>query len=127
MYQALARERDLRGAIDFESVETKMEFDARGKILRIVPEPRNEAHRLIEECMLAANVCAGNFLSSRAHPVLYRVHDVPAPEKVTALRDSPNSAMPSATSPSRRTTRSCWRRSGRVPTIRCCRPSCCAR
>ncbi len=87
VYKALAQERNRRGAIDFESVETKMEFDARGKILRIVPEPRNEAHRLIEECMLAANVCAGDFLSSRGHPVLYRVHDVPAPEKVTALRD----------------------------------------
>jgi ribonuclease R len=87
VYKALARERDLRGAIDFESVETRMEFDARGKILRIVPEARNEAHRLIEECMLAANVCAGDFLSSRGHPVLYRVHDVPAPEKVSALRD----------------------------------------
>jgi ribonuclease R len=87
VYKALARERELRGAIDFESVETRMEFDARGKILRIVPEARNEAHRLIEECMLAANVCAGNFLSARGHPVLYRVHDVPAPEKVSALRD----------------------------------------
>ena len=87
VYQALSQERDRRGAIDFESVETRMEFDARGKIQRIVPEPRNEAHRLIEECMLAANVCAGDFLSSRGHPVLYRVHDVPAPEKVKALRD----------------------------------------
>jgi ribonuclease R len=87
VYKALAQERERRGAIDFESVETKMEFDARGKILRIVPEPRNEAHRLIEECMLAANVCAGNFLAGRNHPVLYRVHDVPAPEKVAALRD----------------------------------------
>ena len=87
VYKVLARERERRGAIDFESVETKMEFDARGKILRIVPEPRNEAHRLIEECMLAANVCAGNFLAERGHPVLYRVHDVPAPEKVAALRD----------------------------------------
>jgi len=87
VYKTLFAERNRRGAIDFESVETKMEFDARGKILRIVPEPRNEAHRLIEECMLAANVCAGNFLSSRGHPVLYRVHDVPAPEKVKALRD----------------------------------------
>jgi len=87
VYQALFAERNRRGAIDFESVETRMEFDARGKILRIVPEPRNEAHRLIEECMLAANVCAGNFLSSRHHPALYRVHDVPAPEKVSALRD----------------------------------------
>ena len=87
VYKALSQERNRRGAIDFESVETRMEFDARGKILRIVPETRNEAHRLIEECMLAANVCAGNFLSSRGHPVLYRVHDVPAPEKVKALRD----------------------------------------
>jgi ribonuclease R len=87
VYKALARERERRGAIDFESVETRMEFDARGKILRIAPEPRNEAHRLIEECMLAANVCAGNFLASRGHPALYRVHDVPAPEKVKALRD----------------------------------------
>ena len=86
-YKALARERSRRGAIDFETVETRMEFDARGKILRIVPEPRNEAHRLIEECMLAANVCAGNFLAGRGHPVLYRVHDVPAAEKVSALRD----------------------------------------
>jgi ribonuclease R len=87
VFKVLFQERTRRGAIDFESVETKMEFDPRGKILRIVPEPRNEAHRLIEECMLAANVCAGNFLAERGHPVLYRVHDVPAPEKVTALRD----------------------------------------
>ena len=87
VYKVLFQERNRRGAIDFESVETKMEFDARGKILRIVPVPRNEAHRLIEECMLAANVCAGDFLSSRGHPVLYRVHDVPTPEKVSALRD----------------------------------------
>jgi ribonuclease R len=87
VFRILFRERNRRGAIDFESVETKMEFDARGKILRIVPEARNEAHRLIEECMLAANVCAGDFLSSRGHPALYRVHDVPAPEKVKALRD----------------------------------------
>ena len=87
VYKALSQERARRGAIDFETVETKMVFDDKGKILRIVPEPRNEAHRLIEECMLAANVCAGDFLSNRKHPVLYRVHDVPAPEKVTALRD----------------------------------------
>jgi ribonuclease R len=64
-----------------------MEFDGRGKLLRIVPESRNDAHRLIEECMLAANVCAGEFLAAREHPALYRVHDVPAPEKVQALRD----------------------------------------
>jgi ribonuclease R len=87
VFKVLYQERSRRGAIDFESVETRMEFDAQGKILRIVPVPRNEAHRLIEECMLAANVCAGHFLAERGHPVLYRVHDVPAPEKVSALRD----------------------------------------
>ncbi|MGA8051947.1 MAG: ribonuclease R [Burkholderiales bacterium] len=87
VFQRLAAERRRRGAIDFETVETRMEFDARGKIERIVPEERNDAHRLIEECMLAANVCAGAFLIERNHPTLYRVHDVPAPEKVSGLRD----------------------------------------
>ncbi|CAN0435495.1 unnamed protein product, partial [Phaeothamnion confervicola] len=86
VFRVLLQARELRGAIDFDSVETRMEFDARGKIARIVPEQRNEAHRLIEECMLAANVCAGNFLVERGQPVLFRVHDVPAPEKVTMLR-----------------------------------------
>jgi ribonuclease R len=86
-YKVLARERARRGAIDFETLETRMEFDARGRIRRIVPEQRNDAHRLIEECMLAANVCAGAFLAERRHPALYRVHDVPAEEKIVALRE----------------------------------------
>src|SRR5213083_681718 len=84
--KVLLGQRERRGAIDFETVETRMVFDARGKIEKIVPEPRNDAHRLIEECMLAANVCAGNFVAEHAHPVLYRVHDVPSAEKVSALR-----------------------------------------
>jgi len=87
VFKVLLEARNRRGAIDFETVETRMIFDAKGKIERIVAEPRNEAHRLIEECMLAANVCAGSFLAERAHPALYRVHDVPAAEKVSALRD----------------------------------------
>jgi len=87
VYGRLAEERRRRGAIDFETVETRMVFDAHGKIDKIVPEARNDAHRLIEECMLAANVSAGNLLSERSHPVLYRVHDVPAPDRVAALRD----------------------------------------
>src|SRR5437879_12922072 len=86
VFKVLLEQRERRGAIDFETVETRMVFDARGKIERIVPEPRNDAHRLIEECMLAANVCAGNFVAEHAHPVLYRVHDVPSAEKVSALR-----------------------------------------
>jgi len=87
VFKALVAARGRRGAIDFETVETRMEFDANGKIRRIVAEPRNDAHRLIEECMLAANVCAGEFLAARKQPALYRVHDVPAEEKVRALRD----------------------------------------
>jgi ribonuclease R len=87
IFKVLVAERGRRGAIDFETIETRMVFDPKGKIERIVPEARNDAHRIIEECMLAANVCAGNFLAQREHPVLYRVHDVPSAEKVNALRD----------------------------------------
>jgi ribonuclease R len=87
LFHALFAERTRRGAIDFDTLETRMVFDARGKIERIVPEPRNDAHRIIEECMLAANVCAGNLLHGRKQPVLYRVHDVPAADKVAALRE----------------------------------------
>jgi ribonuclease R len=87
VFKVLLAARTERGAIDFETVETRMVFDAKGKIERIVPEPRNDAHRLIEECMLAANVCAGKFLAEAGHPALYRVHDVPTAEKVEALRE----------------------------------------
>jgi len=87
VFKALHRQREKRGAIDFETVETRMVFDPRGKIEKIVPETRNDAHRLIEECMLAANVCAGNFIAERGQPVLYRVHEVPAEDRVAALRD----------------------------------------
>jgi ribonuclease R len=87
VFKVLLEARNLRGAIDFETVETRMLFDPKGKIERIVAEPRNDAHRVIEECMLAANVCAGSLLAGHAHPALYRVHDVPSAEKVAALRD----------------------------------------
>ncbi len=86
LFKVLHKQRARRGAIDFETVETRMIFDAKGKIERIVAEPRNDAHRIIEECMLAANVSGGDFIASRDHPVLYRVHDVPAADKVAALR-----------------------------------------
>ena len=87
VFRVLLAARSRRGAIDFESVETKMEFGPDGQIRQIVAVPRNDAHRLIEECMLAANVCAGDFLTGRSHPALYRVHDNPAEEKVKALRE----------------------------------------
>ena len=75
------------GAIDFETVETEIVFDDKGKIDRIVPVRRNDAHRLIEECMLAANVCASDFLREHDHPMLYRIHEGPTPEKLAALRE----------------------------------------
>jgi ribonuclease R len=77
----------VRGAIDFETIETEMIFDAHGKIERIVPVKRNDAHRVIEECMLAANVCASDFLRGHGHPMLYRIHEGPTPEKLAALRE----------------------------------------
>jgi ribonuclease R len=86
-YHAFAAARAKRGAIDFDTVELALEFDDFGKITRIVPAPRNDAHKLIEECMLAANVCTADFLAKQQHPVLYRVHDRPPPDKLTALRD----------------------------------------
>ena len=87
LFHALKRAREARGAIDFDSVEMQLEFDVRGKIVRIVPVVRNDAHKLIEECMLAANVCTAEFLAQHKHPALYRVHEGPTPEKLSALRD----------------------------------------
>ncbi|MEK6664507.1 MAG: ribonuclease R [Pseudomonadota bacterium] len=87
LYQALAKARGKRGAIDFETIETQMIFNEQGKIERIQPTVRNDAHRLIEECMLAANVCASDILQSNNHPALYRVHAGPKPEKLIMLRD----------------------------------------
>ena len=86
LYRALDASRSERGAIDFETVELAMVFDAQGKIAEIVPAPRNEAHKLIEECMLAANVCAADMLAKAGHPALYRVHEGPTPEKLEQLR-----------------------------------------
>jgi ribonuclease R len=87
LFQTLLQAREKRGAIDFETVETQMIFNAQGKIEKIVPVIRNDAHKLIEECMLAANVCAAAFLKDHEHPVLYRVHEGPTPEKLEAVRE----------------------------------------
>jgi len=87
LYQVLAKSRAKRGAIDFETIETQMMFDAHGKIERIVPVQRNDAHRIIEECMLAANVCASDILRKNEHPALYRVHQGPTPERLLGLRE----------------------------------------
>ncbi|CAG1773076.1 hypothetical protein BAC2_03506, partial [uncultured bacterium] len=86
LFQILLKAREKRGAIEFETIETLMMFNENGKIDRIVPSSRNDAHRLIEECMLAANVCASDFLQEHGHPALYRIHEGPTLEKLEKLR-----------------------------------------
>ena len=86
LFQALHKARGQRGAIDFETTETQMLFNEQGKIENIVPVFRNEAHRIIEECMLAANVCASDFLAEHKQTCLYRVHAAPSEEKLKNLR-----------------------------------------
>ena len=86
LYKALHKARGQRGAIDFETTETQMVFNDQGKIENIVPVVRNDAHRLIEECMLAANVCASNFLAEHKQTCLYRIHAAPGEEKLKNLR-----------------------------------------
>ncbi|MEW6414930.1 MAG: ribonuclease R [Pseudomonadota bacterium] len=86
LFRVLLKARAKRGAIDFGSTETQIIFDAQGKIKEIVPVIRNDAHRIIEECMLAANVCASEYLQKHKQPALYRVHEGPTAEKLAALR-----------------------------------------
>jgi ribonuclease R len=87
VYRALLKERSKRGAVDFETTETQIVCDENGRIEKIVPRTRNEAHKLIEEAMLAANVCAADFIAVNRHPSLYRVHEGPTPEKRTLLQN----------------------------------------
>jgi ribonuclease R len=86
VYRALLKQRSQRGAMDFESTETQIVCDEQGRIEKIVPRTRNEAHRLIEEAMLAANVCAAEFIAEHEHVSLFRVHEGPTPEKRAALQ-----------------------------------------
>jgi ribonuclease R len=86
LYKALRSARDTRGAIDFETTETRIVFGKDRKIETIVPVVRNDAHKLIEECMLAANVAAARFFSKHNVPALYRVHEGPTEQKLEALR-----------------------------------------
>ena len=86
-YRALLEQRRKRGAMDFETVETQIVCDDQGRIEKIVPRVRTDAHRLIEEAMLAANVCAADFIREAAHASLYRVHEGPTPEKRLLLQN----------------------------------------
>jgi len=87
VYRALLKSRQARGAVDFETTETQIICDENGRIDKIVPRTRNDAHRLIEEAMLAANVCTADFIQQSKHPGLYRVHEGPTPEKKEILRN----------------------------------------
>ncbi|KGE03777.1 ribonuclease R [Pseudohaliea rubra] len=86
LYKVLRRAREERGAIDFETVETRIIFDEQRKISQIVPVVRNDAHKLIEECMLAANVATARFFEKHPLPTLFRVHEGPGEEKLENLR-----------------------------------------
>ena len=87
VYQSLLVSRQKRGAVDFETTETQIVCDDNGRIEKIIPRTRNVAHRLIEEAMLAANVCSADFIAASKHPGLFRVHEGPTPEKKEILRN----------------------------------------
>jgi ribonuclease R len=86
LYLSLREARDLRGAMDFDTVETRVLFAEDRKIDKIVPVKRNDAHKLIEECMLLANVATARFVMSTKLPSLYRVHEPPKTERLQNLR-----------------------------------------
>ena len=86
-YRALLKQRARRGAVDFETTETQIVCDENGRIEKIVPRTRNEAHKLIEEAMLAANECAAGFIEAADHPALFRVHEGPTPERRVTLQN----------------------------------------
>ncbi|MBM7456932.1 ribonuclease R [Oceanisphaera litoralis] len=86
LYQAMKEARHQRGAVEFESEETRFVFNPQRKIERIVPVVRNDAHKIIEECMIMANVAAARFIEKQDAHALFRVHDKPGEEKLTGFR-----------------------------------------
>jgi len=87
LFQALAEARAARGAIDFDTIETKFVFNDAKRIESIEPVQRNDAHRIIEECMLAANVAAARLFQRKKMPALFRIHETPKEEKLSDLRE----------------------------------------
>jgi len=86
LYRVMRKQRELRGAMDFDTQETKIVFGPERKIAEIVPLQRNDAHKLIEEFMITANTAAAKFLNKKKMPRLLRIHDGPGPEKLLALK-----------------------------------------
>ena len=87
VYRALLKARARRGAVDFETVETQIVCDESGRIEKIIPRTRNDAHKIVEEAMLAANVCSADFIAQSKQTGLFRVHEGPTPEKKEILRN----------------------------------------
>lgn len=87
LYQALLASRQQRGAIEFETIEANFIFNAMGRIERIEPVVRNDAHKIIEECMILANCAAADFMQKNNEPALYRIHAAPSEEKLMAFRE----------------------------------------
>ncbi|ENV80681.1 ribonuclease R [Acinetobacter ursingii ANC 3649] len=87
LYQTLKELRAKRHAMEFETVETYMTFDELGGIKEILPRTRNEAHKLIEECMLLANVAAAEYALEHDIPMLYRVHEAPEFSRIQKVKD----------------------------------------
>jgi ribonuclease R len=86
LYEVLVDMRKQRGALEFESTELQFLFDEKGSVSSITPRSRNIAHRIIEECMLCANVSAARFIVKHGKPGLFRVHEPPTAEKADQLR-----------------------------------------
>ncbi|AIJ08559.1 MULTISPECIES: ribonuclease R [Edwardsiella] len=86
LYKALDHAREERGGISFETEEAKFIFNAERRIERIEPTVRNDAHKLIEECMILANISAARFMEKNHEPALFRIHDKPSEDHVMALR-----------------------------------------
>jgi ribonuclease R len=86
LYKVMRNQRELRGAMDFDTQETKIVFGPERKIAEIVPLQRNDAHKLIEEFMITANTAAARFLNKKKMPRLLRIHDGPGPDKLLALK-----------------------------------------
>jgi ribonuclease R len=86
VYRSFTRERSGRGALELDTPELKLKFDEQGRVAALVEQPRNDAHRLIEECMIAANIAAARFLDRHKVPTLYRVHGLPEIDRLETLR-----------------------------------------
>lgn len=86
MFQVLVKARHERGAIEFETVENQFIFNAQGRIERIEPLVRNDAHKIIEECMILANIASARFVEKANEPALFRIHDKPSEEKLTSFK-----------------------------------------